>query len=121
MLLGPILHYLLEYSLLLILSFDTLGFIINHNKTKDESENSVKDYSRIVFSWIFVLSLKSLNCSIIPLIDEIVLAGIIFFSLPILHGSEKASNFLFREDGFKKFSQRLIDLIINRLVGEKKN
>jgi hypothetical protein len=123
MLLGPVLHYLLQYLFLLILSFDSLGFIVSHNKTKDQSANSLNDYSRLVFSWVYVLSLKSLNCWLccIPLIDELVLIGIVFFTLPILNGTQKANNFLLKDDGFKSTFQGLIDLIINKIVPPKKN
>ena len=118
MLLGPVLHYLLQYLLLLVLSFDTLGFIVNHNKTKDQGPASVNDYSRLVFSWVYVLTLKSLNCWLccVPLIDELVLGGIIYVTLPLLQGTQKLNSMVLGGEGV----QALIDLVINRIVPPKK-
>lgn len=122
MLLGPVLHYLLQYLFLLVLSYDTLGFIVNFNKTLDSSSSTLGDYSRLVYSWVFVLSLKSLNCLLccVPLIDEIVLLGIIYFTLPVLKGTEKANAFLLKQDGFRNSLQGLVDRIINQIVPPKK-
>jgi len=122
MLLGPVLHYLLQYLFLLVLSYDTLGFIVSLNRSEDNSQATVSDYSRLVFSWVFVLSLKSLNCLLccVPLIDEVVLLGIIYFTLPVLKGTEKANGFLLKQDGLRNTFQGLVDRIINQIVPPKK-
>lgn len=123
MLLGPIIHYTLEYLFLLLLSFDSLGFIVTQNKSKSENESAINDHARLVFSWVYILSLKSLNCCCccIPLIDELVLLGIIFFALPILRGTEKVNNFLLRDNGLKKTFQVMVDLVINKIMPHKNN
>lgn len=121
MLLPAFLHYTLQYLFVLVLSYDTLGFIVQLSKNKEQA--SVQDYSRLVFSWVYVLSLKSLNCLLccVPLIDDLILGGIVFFTLPVLRGTEKANAFLLNDEGFKSTFQGLVDLIINRIIPPKKN
>ena len=123
MLLGPVLHYLLEYLFLLVLSFDSLGLIVTHKNSKSVNENTTKDFSRLVFSWVYVLTLKSVNCwfCCVPLIDELVLLGTIYFVLPVLKGTENANNFILRDEGFKSTFQGIVDLVINKIIPPKKN
>ena len=123
MLLGPVIHYIIQYLFLLVLSFDSLGFIVTHQKNRCDNESTTKDFSRLVFSWVYVMTLKTLNCWLccVPLIDELVLLGTIYFILPVLKGTEKANNFILKEDGFKNTFQGIVDLIINKIVPPKKN
>jgi len=53
----------------------------------------------------------------IPLIEEIILLLLILFTIPALHGSEKATDCLFSRSGIRKTTSNLIDMI----VPKKKN
>ena len=122
MLLSPIIYYILEYIFILILCYDCLGFIVAYNKSNEITSTKSTDYRRLVFSWVYIFSLKAMrsSCCCFPLVDELVLLGTIFFTLPVLHGTEKTTNYLFSDDGFKKTFSGLIDMILSRLLPQKK-
>lgn len=87
MLLGPVFHYFVEFFLFVVLSYDTLGYIVANNKDKSNSD----DYSRLIFTWVFSNILCGASCFLgwAPLSAEVFLLLKIYITLPVLGGANK--------------------------------
>ena len=117
MLVSSTIYYSLEYFFITFLCFDTLSFIVTYHNAKLEfSDNQVKDYKRLIFSWVYVFTLffTSFKMTFVPLIDEIVLILLIFITFPSLHFSEAATDYMFTEDGLRKVFKRFFDFFISK-------
>ena len=123
MLLSPFIYYIMRFLLVSILTYDTLGFIVSDQRNKASTNAKLLDYKRLVFSWIFVLSMISIFCkiSLVPIIDDIVIICLIIFTIPFLNGSEKMKEFLFNENGLIKQFYNLTDLILTKIFPLRKS
>ena len=93
MLLSPIIYYVLEIFLFLVLAYDTLGYLVTSNR---KGRVTPEDYARLIYTWLFTMVLCCGCCCLewLPLADELFLALKIFITLPVLNGTNKLKKIL---------------------------
>ncbi len=113
MLINAIIYYIVESFCILVLCYDTLGFILAYNKNQMNESEKLTDYKRLVSSWVYLFSLMLMRgpFQFIPLMEEIILLLLILFTIPALHGAEKATDCLFSRAGIRKTTTNLIEMI----------
>lgn len=124
MLIFPFLYYTLEYFFMIVLGYDTLGFIVSFRKHRgDYNILTVLDFKRLVFSWIYVLSIIYVTSwmKFIPLIDEIVLLSIMLFTIPVFNVTEKVTDFLFIDEGPNQLFYNFCNIFLSRILPPKKH
>ena len=114
---------LVDLLLLTVVLYDTLGFIA-HNR-KDPQNSNQQDYSRICFTWIFYLAVRSVVCSSCTgyMGSFLYLLSIVFkayISLPVLHGTEKLYNVLIEQNVLRGYFEKLSTTIKDKVVEQKK-
>jgi hypothetical protein len=105
---------LIELILLTVVALDTLGYVVENRKNPEKS--SLKDYTRLCFTWVFFLILRSMSCCgcsgyFGSLWGMAMLAGKVYVSIPLLGGSEKMYNMLIEENVAKKYFKVACDFI----------
>jgi hypothetical protein len=101
---------LVDLLLLVVVLYDTLGFIV-HNRKNPLSSNQ-QDYHRLCFTWIFYLAIRSLICSsctgyIGSLLYLLSLGAKAYISLPMLHGTEKLYTLLVEQNVVRHYLEGL--------------
>ncbi len=66
---------LLNFLSLSIIIYDTLGYLANY-ANKGSNDKTKEDYSRLIYTWIFYLSIKYLGCVTCLTDPECFLGGI---------------------------------------------
>jgi len=93
MLFSPIIYYIFELFLFLVLAYDSLGYLVTLHRN---GKTTPEEYSRLVFTWIFTMVMCHLDdyVAFLPLVDELFLALKIFLTLPVLNGTNKLKKIL---------------------------
>jgi hypothetical protein len=108
---------LVELLLLGIVALDTLGFIAQNRKAPLNSNS--KDFTRVCFTWVFFLTLRSLTCAscggvLGSFYGMLLLLGKAYVSIPLFRGTEKLYNCLIEENAAGHYLRRIVSMIKDR-------
>lgn len=113
---------LVDLLLLVVVLYDTLGYIAQNRKDPQKSEQH--DYHRICFTWVFYLAVKSVVCSSCTgyMGGLLYLLSIVFkayISLPVLNGTDKLYHLLIEQNVLKSYFEKLTSTIKDKVAEPK--
>ena len=108
----------LEILMMVVVSLDTLGFIVQNKNSSRSTDN--KDFSRICFTWVFLLVIRSVFCGsccsgfLGTIVGLLSLFLKIYVSIPALKGTETVYSKLFEEKLPQKYFSQIVNFIKER-------
>lgn len=107
------LFFIVDLLVLALMTLDTLSLLMQLRK-KNMCE--AKDYTRVIFTWIFVLTVRSLTCcSCTGLIANFFkLLGTVakvYLAVPLLGGSNKLYDILITQNKGAEFYQKAVEIV----------
>lgn len=105
--------FLVDTLVLALMILDTLSLLVQIKKT---NKSETQDYIRVIFTWIFVLAVRSLTtCSCTGLIANFIkLLGMvakIYLAVPLLGGSNKLYDFLITQNKGVEYYQKALEIV----------
>jgi len=103
-----------EFVLLTIVTLDTLGFIAELRKNSAKSDR--RDYVRLCFTWLFLLTLRSFSCLLCccgyfgGLFKMLFFAGKVYVSVPAIGGTETLYNLLVEQNILKEYFSQAVHI-----------
>lgn len=103
---------LIDFLVLGLMSLDTLSLL---NQIRKKGQTDKQDYTRVIFTWIFVLTIRFLTCcSCTGLIANFFkLLGTVakvYLALPILRGTNTVYDFLIEKKNGEKYMNKAIEI-----------
>ncbi len=91
---------LVEFLIFGIITLDTLGFIVAYKKKPQNADHD--DYTRVCFTWVFVLAIRTLMCCgstgfFAGIFSLVALAAKVYVTIPKIGGANKVYTMLFKE------------------------
>jgi len=112
------LYSLFDLVLLLVVTFDTLGFVAQNRKNPSASD--ARDFRRLCFTWVFYLAVRSLLCTsctgfLGSLFGLASLVAKAYISVPLLRGTETLYTQLVENNVAKTYLDTLVTLVRQKL------
>ena len=104
---------LVDTLVLALMTLDNLSLLVQIRKT---NKSETQDYTRVIFTWIFVLVVRSLTtCSCTGLIANFIkLLGMvakIYLAVPLFGGSNKLYDILITQNKGVEYYQKAVELV----------
>lgn len=101
---------------LLVLALMTLDTLILLNQLRKKNMCDADDYKRVIFTWIFVLTVRSLTCCsctgiIATFVKLLGTVAKIYLAIPLLGGSNKFYDFLITQNKGAEYYNKAVEVI----------
>lgn len=104
---------LVDFLVLALMSLDTLSLL---NQMKKKGQTDQQDYTRVIFTWIFVLTVRCLTCcsctgSVANFFKLLGMVAKVYLALPILGGTNTVYDFLIEKGNGAKYFNKAVELV----------
>lgn len=101
---------------LIVLAFMSLDTLILLNQLRKKDMCDADDYKRVIFTWIFVLTVRSLTCCsctglIANFFKLIGTVAKIYLAIPLLGGTNKLYDFLITQNKGEEYYNKAVEVI----------